>query len=375
MDGYRFGGAFLPSLIAIACGGSSSSVPGSNGGTAPTAGMTGAGRGGDAGMTANGGAGMQAGRGGSGGATGGAAGTTPQAGRGGSSGGASGAGRGGTGGATGGSGGSGMGGAGTTGNAGEDSGGDGGSAAVSGSAGSGGGCGNCDWECCGAQCVNKGNDINNCGDCGVECDAGEACNDGECGPPTCSAPMPCMTGEFCCGLDCCEDGLLCCSIPGPVSTPYPVCTEPDSRGTCPTGCNGCKCAAPGTLIATPSGERPIAELVVGDLVYSVEGEAIVPVPIAAVRREPAVGHAVPRLSLDNGRTLEISAGHPTADGRLFGDVAPGDRLGEARVVGLKYVAYAYPFTHDILPASSTGTYFADGALIGTTLGEATGSCR
>jgi len=38
-----------------------------------------------------------------------------------------------------------------------------------------------------------------------------------------------------------------------------------------------RCASPDTPIATPDGERPIAELREGDLVYSVDGGAIVPV--------------------------------------------------------------------------------------------------
>jgi hypothetical protein len=76
---------------------------------------------------------------------------------------------------------------------------------------------------------------------------------------------------------------------------------------------------------------------------------------------------VPRVVLDDGRTLEVSAGHPTADGRTFGDLAPGDRLGERTVERIVYAAYRHPFTYDIRPDSSTGTYFAAGALIASTL--------
>jgi len=113
----------------------------------------------------------------------------------------------------------------------------------------------------------------------------------------------------------------------------------------------------------------------GDLVYSVEHEAVVAVPIVAVHREPARGHAVPRLLLENGRALEVSAGHPTADGRVLGQISSGDRLGEVRVTGVVYVAYPHAFTYDILPASSTGAYYAAGALIGSTLSEPGNTCR
>jgi hypothetical protein len=47
------------------------------------------------------------------------------------------------------------------------------------------------------------------------------------------------------------------------------------------------CAAPDTPIATPQGERSIAELRVGDLVYSVDNDAIVAVPIARVGSTPS----------------------------------------------------------------------------------------
>jgi hypothetical protein len=148
------------------------------------------------------------------------------------------------------------------------------------------------------------------------------------------------------------------------------CVNPsDYEGTCPRGCLDCRCAAPDTPVATPTGERPIAELSVGDLVYSVEGGAVVLVPIARVRRIPVTGrHVVPLVTLANGAVLEVSGAHPTADGRTFSDLSPGDDLGGVRVVAVRRAApYRHAFTHDILPASSSGAYFVSGALIGSTL--------
>ena len=61
---------------------------------------------------------------------------------------------------------------------------------------------------------------------------------------------------------------------------------------------------------------------------------------------------------------------PTADGRLFGDLVAGDQLDQQRAVAAaELVPYQHERTHDILPDSSTGTYFAAGALIGSTLAE------
>jgi hypothetical protein len=176
--------------------------------------------------------------------------------------------------------------------------------------------------------------------------------------------------SFCCGQDCCANGQLCCDVPGPISSPTPKCYDPDPMtGSCPVGCSACKCASPDTPIATPRGDRPIAELAVGDLVYSVDHDAVVAVPIARINRTPVHAHHVVRMAMENGVVLEISAGHPTADGRLLGDVRAGDSVGGFRVLRAESVPYAHPFTYDILPASDTGAYFTGGVLMGSTLAQ------
>jgi hypothetical protein len=129
----------------------------------------------------------------------------------------------------------------------------------------------------------------------------------------------------------------------------------------------CKCTAPDTPVETPDGERRIADLQVGDLVYSVDHDAVRVVPIALTNRIRVFGHEVARVRLAGGEVLEISGTHPTADGRSFDDLEAGDYLGEARVISIEKVPYSLPYTYDILPASSTGTYFAGGAWIGSTL--------
>jgi hypothetical protein len=99
---------------------------------------------------------------------------------------------------------------------------------------------------------------------------------------------------------------------------------------------------------------------------------VVPVPIAEVKQRPASSHVVPQLLLDNGQVLQISARHPTADNRTFGELRAGDRLGELRIKTVRLVTYQHAFTYDILPASDTGFYFAGGAMIGSTL---VGNCN
>lgn len=75
-----------------------------------------------------------------------------------------------------------------------------------------------------------------------------------------------------------------------------------------------------------------------------------------------------RVELTNGSVLEISAPHPTADGRTFGELRTNDLLGGVRIGRVVVVPYEHAFTYDILPASDSGTYYAGGVLIGSTLG-------
>jgi hypothetical protein len=224
------------------------------------------------------------------------------------------------------------------------------------------------FKCCGGFCVNAGNDVLNCGTCGNTCGGAHP----YCANGTCQAIWPCTLvgaacnpGSLCCGGQCCTGTQICCTVTvGPTVT---GCFEP-VNGTCPTGCSGCACAAPTTPIATPAGDRPIADLEVGDLVYSIEHGTLVVVPIKQVHRQPVAGtHRVVELKLAHGATLRISPRHPTADGRQFSNLAAGDLIDGVRVLVARLVDYDQPFTYDILPDSDSGAYFAGGVLIGSTL--------
>jgi hypothetical protein len=128
-----------------------------------------------------------------------------------------------------------------------------------------------------------------------------------------------------------------------------------------------ECNSPDTPIATPSGSRPVAEIRAGDVVYSVHRGELVAVPVLQARSKPQRNHHVMRVVLETGMTLEISASHPTADGRTLGDLTAGDQLDGVRVISAKLVPYEHSRTYDILPASDSGTYYAGGVLIGSTM--------
>jgi hypothetical protein len=175
-----------------------------------------------------------------------------------------------------------------------------------------------------------------------------------------SRPAGCPSAIPQAGDSCSEEGLSC----GPDCELHVVCEDGAwvwRNGDCPI------CASPTTPIATPSGDVAIAQLRVGDLVYSVDGAAIVAVPILRIGSTPVTRHQVMRVALASGAVLEISPGHPTADGRTFGELRVGGALDGQAIIASELVAYTHTRTHDILPNSETGTYVAAGALIGSTI--------
>jgi len=138
-------------------------------------------------------------------------------------------------------------------------------------------------------------------------------------------------------------------------TPFP------GRGGCPI------CLAATTRIGTPDGPILVSDLRAGMLVWTVDAGKRVAAPIAIVRYTPApFGHRVIRVVLADGRAVVASPGHPTGDGRRVGELNPGDLLDGSRIVAMDVLPYAGD-TWDLLPLSSSGTYWADGVLLGSTL--------
>jgi len=138
-------------------------------------------------------------------------------------------------------------------------------------------------------------------------------------------------------------------------------TQFPGRGGCPI------CLAAGTRIATPNGEIPVPQLKPGMLVWTIDAGHRVAAPISAVGHTPApFGHRVIRVVLADGRAVVASPGHPTGDGRRIGELNPSDPLDGSRIVTMDLLPYVGD-TWDLLPLSSTGEYWADGVLLGSTL--------
>ena len=138
---------------------------------------------------------------------------------------------------------------------------------------------------------------------------------------------------------------------------------PSGEPVCPI------CLARGTRIDTPGGPRAVEDLLVSDLVWTLDADGgRVAVPLLAIGsvRAPA-DHRVVHLVLADGRELWASPGHPLADGRKLGDLRPGDALDGSEVMASERIAYTGGSTFDVLPSGESGAYWADGVALRSTL--------
>ncbi len=141
-----------------------------------------------------------------------------------------------------------------------------------------------------------------------------------------------------------------------------VTKQETSFNTCPI------CLAKGTLIDTPEGQVPVEELKEGMVVWTLDdsGKRVSALLIKVSATPVPTSFKVVRASLEDGRAVMASAGHPASNGRPLGDFQVGDILDGAKIVQLEYLDY-YGKTCDILPAGTTGLYWANGILLKSTL--------
>ena len=142
------------------------------------------------------------------------------------------------------------------------------------------------------------------------------------------------------------------------------CSGLPAYGCYPSGCPVPICCSPDTKIRTDSEQKRIADIKKGEIVLTDDGKAV---RVKKVSKTPVKNHKVLKVLLNDGTVLEISPGHPTADGRKFKDLKMRDILDGRLVVEVKLIPYIYSHTYDILPDSKSGNYYANGVLIGSTL--------
>ena len=129
------------------------------------------------------------------------------------------------------------------------------------------------------------------------------------------------------------------------------------------------CLAANTLIATPDGDVRVVDVRAGMLVWtaSLNGRRVAS-PVVEIGSTPVpAGHVMVGLRLADGRELLASPGHQTADGRPLGSLAVGDGVDGSTVTRWELVPYSGDRTYDLLPAGSTGTYWANGIPLSSTL--------
>lgn len=133
---------------------------------------------------------------------------------------------------------------------------------------------------------------------------------------------------------------------------------------------GCPiCLSGDTFIDTPQGNINVKELKKGMLVFTSDrlGHRQ-PTIILKIGKTPVpLTHKMVHLVLDNDRELFASQGHPTADGRIFGNVRSGDIIDNSYVKSVEIVPYGEGYTYDLLPSGDTGFYWANKILVGSTL--------
>ncbi|MEZ4824940.1 MAG: Kazal-type serine protease inhibitor domain-containing protein [Bacteroidia bacterium] len=131
----------------------------------------------------------------------------------------------------------------------------------------------------------------------------------------------------------------------------------------------CVCLPPSTRIATPTGEIALGNISEGDLVWTLDErgqKTAVPVLLRS-RVSVSPDHQLLHIVLADGRTLDVSPGHPDMRGLPLVSSKPGDLLDGSEIISATLIPYTGSETMDILPGGKTGFYLANGIMIGSTL--------
>lgn len=128
------------------------------------------------------------------------------------------------------------------------------------------------------------------------------------------------------------------------------------------------CLARGTMIDTPDGPVPVEQFRKGMVVWTADhtGKRTPSIVIETAVTQVPLSFQITRLTLNDGRVLIASAGHPTAEGRVLGDYGPGDTLDGALVAAVEQLGYD-GVTYDLLPSGETALYWANRVLLKSTL--------
>ena len=200
----------------------------------------------------------------------------------------------------------------------------------------------------------------------------------------CSVDSDCAAGNLCHKNICMSPIGRQCGGPSDTSCPTDFecvqsCGPPVVRGDEPPPLHYCQlkgyirncpiCLAGEALIDTPLGSVAVKDLQVGMPIWTADsaGHRISGIVTKTSKTPVPLTHQVVHLTLDDGRELFVSPGHPTTDGRAVGEFIADDFYDGARVVSSSRVPYGDLATYDILPSGETGFYWANGILLDSTL--------
>ena len=129
------------------------------------------------------------------------------------------------------------------------------------------------------------------------------------------------------------------------------------------------CLSGNTVIETPNGPLNVKELKDGMTVLTQDqfGNKIIGTILKTAKTLVPPTHKMIHIVLADKRELYVSPNHPTADGRLFGELLVGDTLDGSKIKNTELILYDGTYTYDILPSGQTGFYWANGILIKSTL--------
>lgn len=129
------------------------------------------------------------------------------------------------------------------------------------------------------------------------------------------------------------------------------------------------CLARGQTIDTPNGPIAVEALRIGDAVWTMDanGRRTAGTVIALGSTIAPPSHRVVQLTLEDGRIVTASPGHPLADGRQLGTLAVGDVVDGSAIASLESLPYGDGETFDLVASGATGGYYANGISLGTTL--------
>lgn len=185
-------------------------------------------------------------------------------------------------------------------------------------------------------------------------------------PGSCQKDSDCSTGFEC--IQSCGPPVVRQDDPPP---PY-YCEPKGYQRMCPI------CLAKNTLIDTPEGAIAVQDIQIGAPVYTItkSGERVIGTVEKIGKTAVPPDHKMVKLVLKDGRTLLVSPGHPTIDGRTAGELSQDDNYDGSQVSSAERVSYGEGYTYDLLPVpvypersrgSETGFYFANGIMMDSTM--------